>query len=78
MLQFNVITSVIFSYVLHNTNLIIVAVINKIKYRLYTYGVVMAEAVQSEYTLHPVSHVVQIPGSYHKGNTAFPMIGQEV
>ena len=38
----------------------------------------MAEAVQAEDTPHPVSHMVQIPGSYHKGNTAFPMIGQVV
>ena len=38
----------------------------------------MAEAVQAEDTLHPVSHVVQISGSYYKGNTAFRMIGQVV
>ena len=36
----------------------------------------MAEAVQAEDTLNPVSDAVQIPGSYHKDNTVFPMIGQ--
>ena len=38
----------------------------------------MAKAMQAENTPHPVSHVVLILRSYHKGNTAFPVIGQVV
>lgn len=36
----------------------------------------MVEAALAVDTLDPVNQVAQIPGSYHKDNTVFPMLAQ--